>query len=432
MSKRKFFSGNSVRQAVVSAASHFDLPPDEVAYREVDKKHGFLKMRKRVIIEVDADDPRTPPVEIPAIEPEPGDRARGGGRAKSGKGGGGSKGRSGKGGGGSRSGHDYEQQPPPDYDDGGGRRPTAAKADGADDDRGNRGGGKGRSGGDRKGGGRSDDGGGRGKGGGRDQQRSKGRGGRSGQGDGSQRNKGRDDRAGKGSGRGDKRGKGGDSGRQESKGDDSRGQRKQGRGRSGGDRGKGGGERRSSKSGGRDSGGRKEGRGGQEIVDLPERSKSTSERYREEATGKMADGCREALERVLDVAGIDIDYKVFEGEDRFEVDLAGPDEELLVAEGGDLLRAVEHLVPRAMRGVVGDSTLVRVNCGDFHEIHEERLRSQAQQVAADVRKSNKPSRMEPMSPADRRIVHVTLADEPGVSTNSDGNGHYKQVVVKPA
>ena len=61
MSKRKFFSGNSVRQAVVSAASHFDLPPDEVAYREVDKKHGFLKMRKRVIIEVDADDPRTPP-----------------------------------------------------------------------------------------------------------------------------------------------------------------------------------------------------------------------------------------------------------------------------------------------------------------------------------------------------------------------------------
>ncbi len=56
--KRRFFSGNTIEQAVISAASAFGLEPSEVAYKQVEKKHGFLKVRRRVVIEVDATAPR--------------------------------------------------------------------------------------------------------------------------------------------------------------------------------------------------------------------------------------------------------------------------------------------------------------------------------------------------------------------------------------
>lgn len=388
MTNRKFFSGNSVRQAVVSAASYFDLSPDEIAYREVDKKHGFLKLRKRVIIEVDADDPGRPPLEIPAMERNPDQPARRGETMPRGESHGDAAGalsrspdRRARG----------EKPPMPDVED------EEGDDDGGDDEgqekqekqekregSGRRGGGRGsrrgsdRSRGDRSGEGRSGDD-------------------RSG-----------DDRKSRDAG-GAEEGKPGKAQRQEKASEGEGGGRGRSRGR------------------GR---GRGRGQGDGDLVELREESRSPRERYRE-ARGQLADACRTGLDRILDLVGIEVEYKVFEGEDRFEVELSGPDEELLVAEDGDLLRAIEHLLPRAMRGVAGDSMLVRVNCRDFHEIHEERLRNLAQEAAAQVRRQERPMRLDPMSPADRRIVHVTLADEPGVTSSSDGSGHYKQIVVRP-
>ncbi|MGB5660760.1 MAG: hypothetical protein WBO54_14860, partial [Thermoanaerobaculia bacterium] len=57
-SGRRFFSGNTLEQAVMQAASHYQIDPDEVAYRKIEKRHGFLKTRRGVVIDVDPDNPR--------------------------------------------------------------------------------------------------------------------------------------------------------------------------------------------------------------------------------------------------------------------------------------------------------------------------------------------------------------------------------------
>ena len=103
----------------------------------------------------------------------------------------------------------------------------------------------------------------------------------------------------------------------------------------------------------------------------------------------------------------------------------------MTAEEGELLLAIEHLLPRAIRGIAGDTTAVRVDCENFHELREERLRSLAQRVAGEVRRSGQAKKLPPMSPADRRIVHLTVADEPGVSSQSEGDGFLKRVRVDP-
>ncbi|MFP3942191.1 MAG: hypothetical protein ACLF0P_17990, partial [Thermoanaerobaculia bacterium] len=76
-SKRKFFSGRSVEQAVVAAASHYGIHPDEVKYREVEKRHGFVRTRRNAVIAVDPEDFRKTVAEREGA-PEP---ARGAGES---------------------------------------------------------------------------------------------------------------------------------------------------------------------------------------------------------------------------------------------------------------------------------------------------------------------------------------------------------------
>jgi spoIIIJ-associated protein len=152
-----------------------------------------------------------------------------------------------------------------------------------------------------------------------------------------------------------------------------------------------------------------------------------------EAVGVCAlgDAAREALDRVLEVAGLKVEATVLQGDDRLEIDLAGPHAALLTAEDGELLLAIEHLLPRVIRGIAGETTAVRVDCEAFQELREERLRSLAQRAASEVRQSGRSRRLQPMAPADRRIVHLTIADEPDVTSFSEGDGFMKRVRVEP-
>ncbi len=57
-SKRRFFSGGTLQQALVQAANHYHLLPEEIAYHQIEKRHGFIKVRRKVVIEVDPAAPR--------------------------------------------------------------------------------------------------------------------------------------------------------------------------------------------------------------------------------------------------------------------------------------------------------------------------------------------------------------------------------------
>jgi len=170
---------------------------------------------------------------------------------------------------------------------------------------------------------------------------------------------------------------------------------------------------------------------GEALMELPDRPRALRDRY-SPAEGPLAEAAEQAVATIAAVAGLDLEATILQGEDRLEIDLTGPHNELLVAEDGELLVAIEHLLPRVMRGYGGETAAVRVDCENFQEIREERLRSFAQQVAEEVRRSGRAKSLEPLSPADRRIVHLTVADEPGVESESEGSGYLKRVRISPA
>jgi spoIIIJ-associated protein len=167
------------------------------------------------------------------------------------------------------------------------------------------------------------------------------------------------------------------------------------------------------------------------LVTLPETPRRPSDRY-PAASGPAAEAAGKAAEILIRIAGLDLVPQVFQGEERLEIDLSGPDVDWCFADDGELINAVEHLLPRMIRTLSGETVPVRVDCDNFHEIREERLRSLAQRVAEEVRRKGRPRVLEPMNPADRRIIHVTLADDPGVVTESEGDGYFKRVTIRPA
>ena len=129
---------------------------------------------------------------------------------------------------------------------------------------------------------------------------------------------------------------------------------------------------------------------------------------------------------------LEVESTVQRGEEGFDVELSGPDSDLLVEDRGSALRAVEHLLPRMVRGLVGHGVPCRVDSEGFREAHEDELTQLARDAAEDVRSEMRERKLEPMNPADRRLVHMALAEDPTVRTQSEGEGFLKRARILPA
>jgi spoIIIJ-associated protein len=95
------------------------------------------------------------------------------------------------------------------------------------------------------------------------------------------------------------------------------------------------------------------------------------------------------------------------------VDVHGGDAGRLIGKGGRTLAALEFLTNAVVNKVEGEPPVrVNVDIGGYKRRRDERLRQVAQRAAARVRKTGMPVELDPMSAAERRVVHVELADDP--------------------
>jgi spoIIIJ-associated protein len=145
----------------------------------------------------------------------------------------------------------------------------------------------------------------------------------------------------------------------------------------------------------------------------------------------LLDAAEDATEMLMNFAGIEAGASADSGGERVEVEIEGPDASLLVVEDGKGLLAIQHLLPRMLRGMTGRSSFVRVDSQEFHQKRRERLEALAAKEAEAASRSGRPRTLPPMAPDERRIVHLALKDSPAVVTESRGSGLHKRVVVRP-
>src|SRR5271168_4088109 len=151
-----------------------------------------------------------------------------------------------------------------------------------------------------------------------------------------------------------------------------------------------------------------------------------------------ADSLRQFLENIVRLSRFDLAVKVktiaeaSEGDAEIFADLDGRDKEILVARGGEVLRALEHLAYRALGLEPAFHEKIHIDCGGFRALRFEELKMTARVAAERVEASRQPFRLNPMSSRERRIVHLALKEITGVRTESIGIGEERQVVIHPA
>ena len=156
----------------------------------------------------------------------------------------------------------------------------------------------------------------------------------------------------------------------------------------------------------------------------------------EEAEGPAEDSeeileiARRAFRQLLELADLEVSANMVLADGRLEVEIEGVDQELLVEDEGQVLLALQHLLPRVMYGELGRIVPCHLDSGGYQRRKEERLRGLARRVADEVVSEGGIRTLRPMNPADRRIVHITLADDPNVETESHGNGYFKRVNIR--
>jgi spoIIIJ-associated protein len=162
------------------------------------------------------------------------------------------------------------------------------------------------------------------------------------------------------------------------------------------------------------------------VAKAPEQAPHSAE-HDEELLGAAENATRRAMR----FAGIDAAASASSSGERVEVEVEGPDASVLVVEDGKGLLAIQHLLPRMMRGLTGRSSFVRVDSLGFHQQRRERLEALALKEAEAASRSGSARTLPPMAPDERRIVHLILQDAPTVVTESRGSGLHKRVVIRP-
>ena len=151
-----------------------------------------------------------------------------------------------------------------------------------------------------------------------------------------------------------------------------------------------------------------------------------------------AETVRAFLETVVRSSKFDLHVKVRvrenaqENEAEVLADLDGNDRELLLVRNAELLKALEHLLFRALGLEPAFHDKIHLDSGGYRALRFEELKMTAKVAAERVQTSKQPFPLNPMSSRERRIVHLALKDMPGIRTESIGMGEERQVVIHPA
>lgn len=105
---------------------------------------------------------------------------------------------------------------------------------------------------------------------------------------------------------------------------------------------------------------------------------------------------------------------------------------LLIGRRGQTLDALEYIVNRAVGHDEERAAHVAVDANDYRARRRAALESMAHRMAERARSKGRPVALNPMSPRERRIVHLALQGDPSLTTRSAGSGFYRRLLIVPA
>ncbi len=139
----------------------------------------------------------------------------------------------------------------------------------------------------------------------------------------------------------------------------------------------------------------------------------------------------EFLTRLLELAGLDvyIEEISIDEEENLTVQLAGPDSARAIGREGQVLDAISQLVASAaVHGRITRKRII-VDVEQYRRRREKKICEDAKYYADEVADTGRAFDFPPMTPRERRLVHMTLAEMPGITTESIGRDDDRYVRI---
>ena len=138
------------------------------------------------------------------------------------------------------------------------------------------------------------------------------------------------------------------------------------------------------------------------------------------------------LTDVLGAMGLTVDVALEETPDAIRVNVTGDGADTLLRRQGETLDALQVIVNTAFRREERGDRHYLVDALGFRKGKDDELRETVRSLIETARSSGVPQEMGPLNPYSRRLVHLTVADVPGMSSESIGDAFLKTVVISAA
>lgn len=139
---------------------------------------------------------------------------------------------------------------------------------------------------------------------------------------------------------------------------------------------------------------------------------------------------KELLEKLLSLLKVEAEVSIKKEADVFNVDIDSKNAPLLIGFRGETLMALEYILNLLVRRLNKDISYVQVDVSGYRKEKEEKLKILAFKVATKVKNTKKTEILQPMNPAERRLVHMFLSKDPELTTESIGEDPNRKIVVK--
>lgn len=144
-----------------------------------------------------------------------------------------------------------------------------------------------------------------------------------------------------------------------------------------------------------------------------------------------AERVRLVLERVLEGLGLDGEIEIDEGDELIEARIDGDDLGLLIGRHGQTIDAIQLLCFQAAFRGMKERKRVVVDASGYRDQRREALEKRADRITEEALSEDRAVELEPMSAAERRVIHEYLRERAGIETYSEGDEPNRFVVIAP-
>ena len=137
---------------------------------------------------------------------------------------------------------------------------------------------------------------------------------------------------------------------------------------------------------------------------------------------------REFTKATVAAMGVPLDVTIIDAGDNIRVELSGEGGDVLLQRRAEALDALQQIVNTAFRRELKDDRSFVVDCMDYRKAKDAELRQMAR-FTMEKAKTAGPQEMGPLNPYSRRLVHLTVAEDPQMSSESIGDAFLKTVII---